>query len=127
MRDLLKYSPYYIAALIIGIFMAALAGVYPSVIVLGVIIVLSFTIVLMVMRVGTNDDEPLASGPSAAVDFWSKMANKVEARQNAASATADVTVAAGGTAGDEAEKERKRQEALARKAARQDKPAGSDA
>jgi len=81
----------------------------------------------MVMRVGTHDDEPLASGPSAAVDFWSKMANKVEARENAASATANVTVAAGGAAGDEVEKERKRQEALARKAARQAKPAGSDA
>jgi hypothetical protein len=127
MRDLLKYSPYYIGALAVGILFAAIAGVYPSVIVLGVIIVLSFTIVLMVMRVGTHDDEPLHSGPSASVDFWSKLANKVEARQNAAAPADAVAVVAAGGASDEAEKERKRQEALARKAARQSKPAGGDA
>jgi hypothetical protein len=127
MRDLLKYSPIYMAALAVGIFLAALAGVYPSVIVLGVIIVLATTIVVMVMRVGTIDDEPLHEGPSAAVSFWSNLANKVEARQNAAAPADAVAVVAGGAVSDEAEKERKRQEALARKAARQSKPAGGDA
>ncbi len=126
MRDLLKYSPYYLGALAVGILIAAIAGVYPSVIVLGVIIVLAFTVVVMVMRVGTHDDEPLHSGPSASVDFWSKLANKVEARQNAAAPAADVAAITGAVS-DEAEKERKRQEALARKAARQAKPAGGDA
>ena len=127
MRDLLKYSPFYVGALAIGILIAALAGIYPSVIVLGVIIVLSFTIVAMVMRVGTHDDEPLHSGPSAAVGFWSNLANKVEAKQDAAAPASDAAAASGAAVSDEAEKERKRQEALARKAARQAKPAGGDA
>ena len=127
MRDLLKYSPYYVGALAIGIFIAALAGVYPSVIVLGVIIVLSFTLIAMVIRVGTNDDEPLHEGPSAAVSFWSKIANNVESHNKAAAPASDIAAVSGGAVSDEAEKERKRQEALARKAARQAKPAGGDA
>jgi hypothetical protein len=127
MRDLLRYSPIYLAVLAVGIVLAALAGLHPSVIVLGVIIVLAFTVVVMVMRVGTHDDEPLHEGPSAAVNFWTKLANKVEARENAAASPDAVAVVAGGAASDEAEKERKRQEALARKAARQAKPAGGDA
>lgn len=127
MRDLLKWAPIYVGVLAVGIFIAALLGVYPSVIVLGVIIVLSFTIVLMVMRVGTHDDEPLHEGPSAAVNFWTNLANKVQARENAAAAADAVAVVPGPAASDEAEKERKRQEALARKAARQAKPTGGDA
>jgi len=127
MRDLLKYSPIYMGVLAVGIVLAAIVGIEIPLIVLGVIIVLSFTIVLMVMRVGTHDDEPLHEGPSAAVNFWSNLANKVEARQNAAAPVDAVSVVAGGAVSDEAEKERKRQEALARKAARQSKPAGGDA
>jgi hypothetical protein len=99
---------------------------HPSVIVLGVIIALSFTIVFMVIRVGVHDDEPLGE-PSKSIAFWGKLADKVEARENAALQTVGVAADAGGAASDEAEKERKRQEALARKAARQAKPTGGDA
>jgi len=127
MRDLLRFAPYYLGALALGIVMAALLGVYASVIALGVIIVLSFTIVLMVVRVGTHDDEPLASGPSAAVSYWTNLANKVEARQSGAVQAVAVADGIGGAANDEAEKERKRQDALARKAARQAKSTSGEA
>jgi hypothetical protein len=126
MRDVLRYGPYYVGVLAIGIVLAALAGMHPSVIVLGVIIVLSFTIVFMVLRVGARDDEPLGE-PSKSLAFWGNLADKVEARENAALQTVGATTAAGGAASDEDEKERKRQEALARKAARQAKPTGGDA
>ena len=126
MRDVLRYAPYYVGTLAVLILLAAVAGVHPSQIVLGVIIALSFTIVFMVLRVGTHDDEPLGE-PSKSVAFWGNLADKVEARNSAALQPIGVTTAAGDAVSDEAEKERKRQEALARKAARQAKPTGGDA
>ena len=127
MRDLLRFAPRYIGVLVVGIILAAILGVYPSLIAMGVIIVLSFTILVMVMRVGTIDDEPLHAGPSASVSYWTNMANKVEARQSGALQAVAAGDATGGAANDEAEKERKRQEALARKAARQSKSTSGEA
>jgi len=125
-RDLLRLAPFYVVGLVVIILLEALLGVYPSLIVLTIIILLSFTIVAMVMRVGTRDDEPLGE-PAKSINFWTKLADKVEARNSGALQTANVTAAAGSAASDEAEKERKRQEALARKAARQSKSTGGDA
>lgn len=125
MRDFLKIAPFYMGGLAAGIALALLAGIYPAVIVMGVIIVLSFTIVLMVMRVGTIDDQPLHEGPAKSVGFWETLADRSEARRNPAlQATATAPEAASALVSDEAEKERKRQEALARKAARQAKSTG---
>lgn len=89
-----------------------------AVAVMGVIIVLSFLIVVAVMYFGTRTDPAHEGhGASDAVKFWTARAEKVEARlSSTAVVTAEKTAAA--AADNEAEKARKREEALARKAAR---------
>ncbi|MCU0511526.1 MAG: hypothetical protein MUE40_03055 [Anaerolineae bacterium] len=89
---------------------------------MGIIIVLSFAIVVAVMFYGTRGEEAHAE-ESAAVAYWSARAEKLQARQHNAVAAATLE-AAPGAAEAEAEKERKRQEALARKAARAAKGSG---
>lgn len=89
-----------------------------AVAVMGIIIVLSFLIVVAVMYYGTRADhaEELHSD-SVAVAYWTTRAEKTEARLNPTEATTTET-AATDSADDDEEKRRKREEALARKAAR---------
>jgi hypothetical protein len=94
-----------------------------AVLVMGIIILISASIIVMVMRLGIRTDGDFHGGPSesTAVSFWSKRADKLQARQQV-SAVTEVAGATGTSTEDaEAEKERKRAEALARKAARQAK------
>lgn len=96
----------------------------PAVLVMGIIIVLSFCIVVAVMYYGVKTEGDFHGGAaeSAGVSYWQKRAERLAARQQQAAAGV-VTATAGEGADDaEAEKARKRAEALARKAARAAKP-----
>src|SRR5262245_25307326 len=89
--------------------------------VLGVIIILSFGIVVAVMYYGKRPDVDAGHhADSKAVAYWTARAAREEERRlavsGAAAAAASSAVTASGD--DDEEKERKRQEALARKAAR---------
>ncbi len=89
-----------------------------AVAVMGIIIVLSFLIVVAVMYFGTRSDNSHAAHEgSPAVAYWTARAEKIEARLSPAAVVATEGSAAG-VADDEEEKRRKREEALARKAAR---------
>lgn len=85
---------------------------------MSIIIFLSACVVLAVMYLGTRA-EPEHEGESPAVAYWKARAERIEARrQQAVQAVDETTGAAVEVTDAEAEKERKRQEALARRAAR---------
>jgi cytoskeletal protein RodZ len=89
-----------------------------AVAVMAIIIVLSFLIVVAVMYYGTrSDNSHAAHETSQAVSYWTARAEKIEARLSSSAVVATEGTAAD-NADDEAEKQRKREEALARKAAR---------
>jgi hypothetical protein len=95
----------------------------PAVLVLLVIIGISFGVVLLVMRYGTRTEGDFHGGPadSTAVSFWTQRADKLAARQQLSVVTEAAGEAGASAEDEEAEKARKRAEALARKAARQAK------
>jgi hypothetical protein len=95
----------------------------PAVLVLLVIIGISASVVVLVFVYGIRTDGDFHGGPadSTAVNFWTQRAEKMQARQQISAVTETAGEAGTSAEDEEAEKARKRAEALARKAARQAK------
>jgi hypothetical protein len=83
---------------------------------------ISAVLLVLITRIGTREEAHDSEAEARALQYWQGRAEKLEGKRSGTVA-AVTAVASGGTGGEDAaaEKERKRAEALARKAARANK------